>query len=205
MQGRDLELPGHDLDGVIKAVDYLLNLNQGYRVDVGEKVVVIGGGSVALDAARSAVRKFYEPMEEIELTAEAAAGQAAFDAARGALRAGAREVHVVSLESMAEIPAAQTVQGRDELHEAHAEGIQLHPAWGPKQFIGTDRISGVDFVACSRVFDEEGRFNPQFDESKTMRIEADAVILAIGQQPDLSFLKESDGVELPFQSVDVLT
>ena len=195
-QGRDLKLPGNDLDGVIKAVDYLLNLNQGYRVDVGEKVVVIGGGSVALDAARSAVRKFYEPMEEIERTAEAAAGQAAFDAARGALRAGAQEVHVVSLESMAELPAAQTVQGRDELNEASEEGIQLHPAWGPRQFVGTDRVSGVDFVACTRVFDGDGRFNPQFDETKTLHIEADAVILAIGQQADLSFLKDDDGVEL---------
>ena len=196
MQGRDLKVPGHELDGVIKAVDYLLNLNQGYRVDVGEKVVVIGGGSVALDAARTAVRKFYEPMEEIELTAEAAAGQAAFDAARGALRAGAREVNVVSLESMAEMPAALTVQGRDELHEAEEEGIKLHPAWGPKRFTGEDRVTGVDFVACTRVFDDKSRFNPQFDESTTMRIEADAVILAVGQQPDLSFLKAEDGVEL---------
>lgn len=195
-QGRDLQLPGSDLDGIIKAVDYLLNLNRGYRVDVGERVVVIGGGSVALDAARSAVRKFYEPMEEIELTAEAAAGQAAFDAARGALRAGAREVHVVSLESMAEMPAAQTVQGRDELHEAEEEGIILHPAWGPKQFWGTDRVSGVEFVACTRVFDSEGRFRPEFDESKTLHLEADAVILAIGQQADLSFLEDEDGVEL---------
>lgn len=196
MQGRDLKVPGHELDGVIKAVDYLLNLNQGYRVDVGEKVVVIGGGSVALDAARTAVRKFYEPMEEIEMTASAAAGQAAFDAARGALRAGAREVHVVSLESMAEMPAALTVQGRDELKEATEEGISLHPAWGPKRFTGEDQVTGVEFVACTRVFDDQGRFSPQFDESTTMRIEADSVILAIGQQPELSFLKAEDGVEL---------
>ncbi len=194
--GRDLEIPGHQLDGVIKAIDYLLNLNSGYRVDVGERVVVIGGGSVALDAARTAVRKFYEPMAEIELTAEAAAGQAAFDAARGALRSGAREVHVVSLESLAEMPAAQTVQGRDELHEAREEGIELHPAWGPRRFTGEGHVSGVDFVACTRVFDDEGRFRPQFDELRTMHLEADSVILAIGQQADLSFLKEEDGVAL---------
>lgn len=48
MKGRDLNIPGHDKDGVIKAVDYLLNLNRGYKIHLGEKVVVIGGGSVAL-------------------------------------------------------------------------------------------------------------------------------------------------------------
>ena len=82
------------------------------------RVVVIGGGSVAFDAARTAVREFYEPMEEIEATAEAAATQPLFDAARGALRSGASEVHVASLESLEEMPAALTVQGRDELREA---------------------------------------------------------------------------------------
>ena len=196
MQGRDLEIPGHEMDGVIKAVDYLLNLNQGYSVDVGDRVVVIGGGSVALDAARSAVREVYEPMEEIELTAEAAAVQPALDAARGALRGGASEVHVVSLESLEEMPAALTVQGRDELDDALEEGVQLHPAWGPKQFFGGDRVAGVDLVACTRVFDDEGRFRPEFDESEQLRIEADSIILAIGQHADLSFLKEEDGVEL---------
>ncbi len=196
MRGRDLEVPGHDLDGVVKAVDYLLNLNRGYRVDLGDKVVVIGGGSVALDAARTAVREFYEPMEEIELTAEVAAGQPAMDVARGALRAGAGEVHVVSLESFEEMPAALTVQGRDELKETREEGILLHPSWGPKRFVGEGRVAGVDLVACTRVFDDEGRFRPQFDESETLHLEADAVVLAIGQQPELSFLKPEDGVEL---------
>jgi NADPH-dependent glutamate synthase beta subunit-like oxidoreductase len=195
-KGRDLDLPGRDLDGVVKAIDYLLNMNRGYRVDLGERVVVIGGGSVALDAARTAVRKFYKPMEEVELTAEAAAGQAAMDVARGALRAGAREVHVASLESLTELPAAKTVQGKDELGEALEEGVQLHPSWGPKRFLGDGKVDAVEFVACTRVFDEEGRFRPRFDESKTMRVEADSVILAIGQQPELSFLKPEDGVEL---------
>jgi NADPH-dependent glutamate synthase beta subunit-like oxidoreductase/ferredoxin len=195
-RGRDLDVPGHDLDGVVKAVDYLLNMNQGYRTDLGDRVVVIGGGSVALDAARTAVREVYEPMEEIELTADAAASQPVLDVARGALRAGAKEVHVVSLESLEEMPAAKTVQGRDELEEALEEGIQLHPSWGPKRFTGDDHVTGVEFVACTRVFDDQGRFRPLFDESKTMQLEADSVVLAIGQQAELSFLKLDDGVEL---------
>jgi NADPH-dependent glutamate synthase beta subunit-like oxidoreductase len=181
---------------VVKAVDYLINLNRGYRTELGDKVIVVGGGLVAIDAARSAVREFYEPMEEIQMTAETAAGQPVLDAARGALRAGASEVHVVSLESMAEMPATLTVQGQDELREVLDEGIQLHPAWGPKEILGKDRVEGVEFVACTRVFDEEGRFNPQFDESKTLRLDANSVILAIGQKPELSFLSDEDGIEL---------
>ncbi|MCP4659908.1 MAG: FAD-dependent oxidoreductase [bacterium] len=196
MKGRDLNIPGHECDGVVKAVDYLLNLNRGYRAQLGDRVVVIGGGSVALDAARTAVRKFYEPMAEIELTAEAAASQPILDVARGALRGGAKEVHVVALESMEELPAALTVQGRDELGEALREGIHLHPSWGPKRILGEDRVTGIDLVHCTRVFDDDGRFRPQFDDETTLHIDADSVILAIGQQADLSFFSDEDGVEL---------
>ena len=53
---RDLDLPGHELDGVLRAVEYLLNVNQGFRVELGERVVVVGGGNVAFDAARTALR-----------------------------------------------------------------------------------------------------------------------------------------------------
>ena len=188
--------PAADKDGVIKAVDYLLNLNRGYRVDLGEKVVVIGGGSVALDAARTAVREFYQPMDEIEMTAEAVVGQPAMDAARGALRGGAAEVHVISLESLDELPAARTVQGKDELHEAVEEGIQLHPAWGPQAIRGGKRVEAVDFVGVRRVFDDDGRFNPEYDQDRELTLEVDSVILAIGQQPDFSFLRDEDGIEL---------
>ena len=55
-RARDLDLPGHDLDGVLRAVEYLLNVNQGFRVGLGERVVVVGGGNVAFDAARTALR-----------------------------------------------------------------------------------------------------------------------------------------------------
>jgi NADPH-dependent glutamate synthase beta subunit-like oxidoreductase len=195
-RGRDLDIPGGDKDGVIRAIDYLLNLNRGYRVDLGERVIVIGGGAVAFDAARTAVREFYSPMEEIEMSAEAVVGQPAMDAARGALRSGASEVHVASLESLDELPAARTIQGQDELHEAAEEGIQLHPSWGPQRIIGDDHVTGVEFAAVTQVFDDKGRFNPQFDTARTMTIEADSVILAIGQQSDFSFLGPEDGVEL---------
>lgn len=196
MQGRDLNIPGIDKDGCLKAVDYLLNLNRGYRVDLGKKVVVIGGGLVALDTARTVVREFYSPMEEIEKTAEAVVGQPALDAARGAIRSGATEVHVVSLESFDEMPASQTVQGNEELNQAREEGISFHPSWGPKAVLGNDKVSAIELVACTRVFDEDGRFNPQYDKDKIMKIEADSVIFAIGQQVDLSFVSEEDGIEV---------
>jgi len=196
MQGRDLDLPGSERDGVVKAVDYLLNINSGYRVDLGDKVIVIGGGSVALDAARSAVRDFYSPMEEIEMTARAVVDQPAMDAARGALRGGASEVHVVSLEDQDEMPAALTVQGREELRETREEGIHIHPAWGPEEILGAEQVTGVRFKKCLSVFDETGRFNPQFDSSEVMSIEASSVILAIGQRSDFGFLREEDGVQI---------
>jgi NADPH-dependent glutamate synthase beta subunit-like oxidoreductase len=196
MRGRDLDIPGHDMDGVVKAVDYLLNVNRGYRVDLGDKVIVIGGGSVALDAARSAVRDFYSPMEEIEMTARAVVGQPAMDAARGALRGGASEVHVVSLESLEDLPTALTVQGREELHGALEEGIQLHPSWGPEEIRGNGQVTGVRFISCTKVFDDDGRFRPEFDASQKMSIEADSVILAIGQRPEFAFLSEEDAVEI---------
>src|SRR6202011_968669 len=55
-RGRDLELPGHELDGVLRAVEFLLNVNQGFRADLGQRLVVVGGGNVAFDAARTALR-----------------------------------------------------------------------------------------------------------------------------------------------------
>ena len=55
-RGRDLDLPGHDLDGVLRAVEFLLNVNRGYKAELGQRVVVVGGGNVAFDAARTALR-----------------------------------------------------------------------------------------------------------------------------------------------------
>jgi len=196
MKGRDLNIPGADLDGCIKAVDYLLNLNKGYRVDLGNKVVVIGGGLVALDAARTVVREFYSPMEEIEKTADAVVGQPALDAARGALRGGASEVHIVSLESFEEMPASQTIQGTEELEQAREEGITFYPSWGPQSVIGDTKVSGIELVSCTQVFDSDGRFNPRFDKSKRLTLEADSVIFAIGQSIDLDFISDKDGIEI---------
>ncbi|MEX1138241.1 MAG: FAD-dependent oxidoreductase [Bacteroidota bacterium] len=187
-KGRDLALEGSNLDGVVKAIDYLLNVNNGYRVNLGKKVLVIGGGFVAFDAARTALRGADPDQSSLH---------EAVDAARTAVRAGAQEVHIASLESFAEMPVLRTVQGHEEFEEAKKEGVVFHPQRGPRKFIGEKgKLKGVEFVNVQRTYDENGRFNPVYDETVKEVFEADSVILAIGQQADLEFLKPSDGVEL---------
>lgn len=196
-RGRDLRLPGVELDGVVKAVDYLLNINRGYRVQLGRRVVVVGGGFVAFDAARTALREASGDAGA-ELTAAAAAADArvkeALDSARSAMRGGAREVTIVSLESFGEMPVLRTTQGHEEFEEAKREGIRFVPRRGPRQFLGNGRLSRVELRAVRSVFDGQGRFAPTYDDSDVIAIDADACILAIGQQPDLTFLKPEDGV-----------
>jgi len=198
-QGRDLQVPGVELDGVVKAIDYLLNVNRGYRLNLGPRVVVIGGGFVAFDAARTALRLGRE--EEIaELAAlEAESGsrvKEALDSARAALRGGATEVTIVSLESFDEMPVLRTTQGHEEFVEAQREGIRFLPRRGPKLFFGNGHLSGVELRAVRSVFDAAGRFAPEYDDSDLLTLDADACVLAIGQKPDLSFLAPEDGVAL---------
>jgi NADPH-dependent glutamate synthase beta subunit-like oxidoreductase len=188
-KGRDLTIEGSGLDGVVKAIDYLLNVNNGYRVNLGKKVMVIGGGFVAFDAARTALRAAPEG-EQTDI-------HAAVDAARSAMRGGAQDIHIASLESFAEMPVLRSAQGHEEFEEARREGIVFHPQRGPRRIIGEGgKVRAVEFIGVKRTYDEQGRFNPEYDEAHSEVIEADSVILAIGQQTDLSFLTSRDGVEL---------
>ena len=194
-RGLDLAIEGRDADGIFRAVDYLLNVNRGYRVDLGRKVVAIGGGSVAVDVARTALRPVFEEGAQIFPSTEE--GLAGLDAARSALRGGAESVTMVSLESREELPAARNQQGKEELAEALREGVKLEAGVGPKRIlVENGKVVGVEFLQVDRLFDEEGRFHPTFKPGTESILEADAVILAIGQSPELSFLKEEDGIEL---------
>lgn len=188
--GRDLDAPGSDLDGVIKAVDYLLNVNRGYRIELGSRVVVIGGGFVAFDAARTAIRG-----EEDAAAADARVKEA-LDSARSAVRAGAREVTVVSLENFDEMPVLRTTQGHEEFEEAKREGVRFVTRRGAKRFLGGVRLQSIELRRVTSVFDADGRFAPAYDDDDVATIEADSCILAIGQKPDLSFLTPADGVAL---------
>src|SRR5471032_903144 len=140
-RSRDLSIPGVDLDGVHKGIDFLLNANLGYRFNIGQKVVVIGGGNVAMDVARSAARevlKRHTPdqqqpnaAEPIEENVSAVATHEMVDISLSALRLGAREVSIVCLERRIEMPAAL-----EEVEEAELEGILLHDGQGPRRVVG---------------------------------------------------------------------
>ena len=198
-KGRDMNIEGSNLDGVIKAIDYLLNINNGYRVELGRRVLVIGGGFVAFDAARMALRAGLEAGGAGERGAPRGNEglHTAIDAARTAIRAGAVEVHIASLESIEEMPVMRTTQGREEFEEAEREGVHFLTQRGANRFIGDNgRLKAVEFIGVKRTYDENGRFNPVYDSDVSETFEADSVILAIGQQADLSFLTSEDRVEL---------
>ena len=186
MRSRDLTIPGVELDGVLRGIDYLLNINLGYKVEMGQHIVVIGGGNVALDVARTAARGG----EQANLQRNLSIVQA-LDVARSAIRFGAREVTVCSLESESEMPAA-----REEMEEAAREGIRFLHRVGPKRLVGEKgTVTGIEFLKVSRVFDEMGRFSPQFIEGSETIFPTDTVIIAIGQTGDFSFLRPEDGIE----------
>jgi len=198
-RSRDLSIPGVDLDGVHKGIDFLLNVNLGYKFTIGKKVIVIGGGNVAMDVARSAAREVVKQhasgVEDVEPAVENVAAVAAHemvDISLSALRMGAREVNIVCLEPRAEMPAAL-----EEIEEAEAEGIILHPGLGPKRVVGKDgRVTALETLRTQRVFDENKRFNPAFYEGSESQLECDTIIMAIGQAPRLDFLKPEDKVDI---------
>lgn len=145
--GRCLGVEGEDAKGVLSGIDFVRRVNLGEKVTLPGKVVVIGGGNVAVDVARTAAR------------VEAA------------------QVAMVCLESAAQMPASS-----DEVEEAAQEGITIQNGWGPKRIITENgRVTGVECRRCVSVFDENHRFAPMFDDTDTMIMEADWVLLSIGQ------------------------
>lgn len=167
---RGLGLTGESGPGVIGGVDMLRAVSLGEPVEIGNEVVVIGGGNVAYDVARSVVR------------------QIAFDTARTAARlAGTTKVHLVSLESAEEMPA-DTI----EIVEGDEEGIERSNGWGPTEIVRDQngRVTGVKFRKCLRVYNDEHKFDPVFDDNDTLVIPSDTVLLAVGQAPRLSFLED---------------
>lgn len=167
---RGLGLTGEDGPGVFGGVDLLRSVSLGEKIDVGREVVVIGGGNVAYDVARSVLR------------------QIAFDTARTAARlADTARVQLVSLESAEEMPA-DTI----EIVEGDEEGIERANGWGPTEIVrdGNGKVTGVKFRRCLRVYDDERKFAPVYDDEDIRVIECDTVLLAVGQAPKLAFLDD---------------
>jgi len=99
-----------------------------------------------------------------------------------------REVHLACLESREEMPADEV-----EIVEGEEEGIIRHNRLGPKEFLfreenGQKVVAGVRFRRVVSVFDANRRFAPVYDDSETVDVEADTVLLSVGQMADLSFL-----------------
>lgn len=150
---RKIELTGAELEDVFWGVDFLNEVNEGKEIVLKEKVVVIGGGNVAVDVALTA------------------------------FRCGAKEVTLVCLECREEMPANTW-----EVEEAIEEGVKIMPSWGPKRILEDNgKITQVELVRCTSVFDENDNFCPTF-ANITETVGADQVILAIGQTTDFSFI-----------------
>ena len=183
-KSRILNIEGIEADGILNAVDYLLNVNLGYRVDLGEKIVVIGGGNVAFDVARSVARREKpESLSSSDMTA-------ALDVARSAVRFGAKKVDMVVLESRNDMLADE-----EEIDQALEERITIHNAVGPKRILTRNgHVEGLEIRNVASIFDSEGRFNPQFVSGSESVIEADSIIISIGQLPDLGFIRPDDGI-----------
>lgn len=198
-RSRDLSIPGVELDGVLRGIDFLLNANLRYKFTVGEKVVVIGGGNVAMDVARSAAREVLKqhptaPEGEIpsDTNVSAVAAHEMVDISLSALRLGARQVSIVCLEKRDEMPAAL-----EEIEEAEVEGIHMRDGRGPKRILGRNgKVAGLETLNTKWVFDAAGKFNPAFYENSESVIECDTIIMAIGQATKLDFLKSEDGVQV---------
>jgi NADPH-dependent glutamate synthase beta subunit-like oxidoreductase len=170
---RGLGLPGESGPRVYGGVDLLRAVSLGEPLDIGREVVVIGGGNVAYDVARTVVR------------------QIAYDTARTAARlTGTARVHLVSLEGLEEMPA-DTV----EILEGDEEGVERHNGWGPIEIQrdGDGQVTGVLFRRCLRVYDEERRFAPHYDDQVRETIPCDTVLLSVGQSPALQFLEDGGG------------
>ncbi len=156
-------VPGEEegLDGLYYGLEFLSQAKTDRKIAVEGKVVVIGGGNVAIDVARTA------------------------------LRVGAEDVQLFCLE-----PRDEMLAWEKEVREAIDEGIVINPSWGPRQIIHKDgRVAGIEFVKCISVFDEEGRFNPIFDDEFTQAVETHNIIISIGQAPDMSFLTKDGQLE----------
>ena len=162
LESRTLNIEGVTLGGVLKGVSFLHEANTTGNAKIGKNVLVIGGGAVAMDCARTAMRLKPD------------------------------KVSVACLESRKEMPTTDF-----EIEETIHEGAILYNSVGPKRILGKNgKVSGLETLKVKYVFDEQKRFNPAFYEGSESVIEADTIILAIGQASNLSFLKGQEGIQV---------
>lgn len=179
--GKDVTLSSLKKEGY-KAFFLATGLHQNRRLDVkGEKMKgVLSGVDFLRDISLG---------NEVAVGKKVVAvggGNVAIDVALSALRKGAKDVTVVCLEQRDEMPA-----WKHEIEEALEEGVKIVNGFGPSRFLQkSKKLSGVEFKRCVSVFDDQCVFNPKYDPKDVTEIEADTVIMAIGQAADLSFAKK---------------
>lgn len=186
-RSRKLNVEGEQLDGVLQAVDFLINVNLGgYNLDLGKHVVVIGGGNVAMDVARTAARLGHPAQSGGDL-------EVALDVARTVIRLGSvQKVECLVVEDRHEMLADSI-----EIVEAEEEGVTIYNHVAPRRILGSSgRATGVETLNVERAFDEQGRFNPQLIPDSEKIWSCDSVIIAIGQSGDLDWVQPDDGLEI---------
>ncbi|MDP8231524.1 MAG: FAD-dependent oxidoreductase [Candidatus Zophobacter franzmannii] len=167
--GRSTRIQGSDHDKVYFATDLLREVALGHEIDVAKKIVVIGGGNVAMDITRTLARLQNQAYGKVDVVA-------------------------TSLETEDIMPA-----DREEIVEAREEKAIIDPGWGPKEIeIKNEQLKGLHAVRCLSVFDETGSFSPKFDENQKKFFEADMIVESIGQGMDLSYISEELKVGLKF-------
>ena len=165
--GRSTRIEGSDHKDVYQAIDLLRQITLGEEVYLTEKIVVIGGGNVAMDITRSLARLQQQKYGKVEIIA-------------------------TSLETEDKMPA-----DREEVVEAREEGATVNPGWAPQRIeIENDKIKGLHVAQCFSLFDEEGKFNPQCNLDNTQFFEGSMVVESIGQGMDLTYLSEDIKHEL---------
>jgi NADPH-dependent glutamate synthase beta subunit-like oxidoreductase/ferredoxin len=166
---RSLPLPGADAEGVVGGVEYLRGTALEEPPAIGSKIVVIGGGNVAYDVARTALRRHQ------------------MDIARTALKGGeGARVTLCCIERREEMLADEI-----EILEGNKEGVLLQTGYGPQKIlVEQGKVKGVVFQKVLSIFDEQNRFSPTYDPGDTITLDADTVLWAIGQKGDFSFLKD---------------
>jgi heterodisulfide reductase subunit A-like polyferredoxin len=148
-KSRKLGVEGEQINGVLGGVEFLREAASPKKPAVKNKVVVIGGGNVAVDVARTA------------------------------LRLGAKNVEMICLEQRSEMPAYE-----EEVEATLAENITIRNGWGPRRILGDGSVKGIELKRCTSVFDDQKRFRPTFDEKDITIVDADQIIIAIGQMVD---------------------
>ena len=161
-RGRKPGISGENAEGAYAAVDFLRKAGAKESFALEGDVVVVGGGNVAIDAARISSR------------------------------CTDSKISMFCLETREKMPASD-----EEIEEALEEGIELNCGWGPKEVLEENgHVSGVVFKKCTRVFDAQGRFSPEYDENDTVTIPCRHVIFSVGQAIDWGHMLDNLHVEL---------